>query len=261
MTMKEKVIVVTGASSGIGAAIVKNAAEKGHHPVLIARSRDKLENVQREIEGKGKTCSTFQADVTNETEVAEVVSFLHESFSSVDVLINNAGVGRFAFVEQLTAEETKEMLEVNVLSVFYLVKAVLPSMKKNGGGHIINIGSQAGRLATPKSSIYAASKHALIGFSNALRLEAEPYHIYVSSVNPGPVRTPFFQKADPSGSYEKAVEKLLIEPDDLAKKVMRTIEKPKREINIPWWMAGLSKLYGLFPGLVEKAGKKQFQKK
>ncbi|MFB4162547.1 SDR family NAD(P)-dependent oxidoreductase [Alteribacillus sp. JSM 102045] len=261
MAVKGKVIVITGASSGIGAALAKKAAEKGHYPVLIARSKNKLENLKEEIENKGKSCSIYQIDVTNEQEVNQFVIFLHELFSKVDVLINNAGVGRFALTEDLTVEKTKEMLEVNVLSVFYLVKAVLPAMKKNRSGHIINIGSQAGRLATPRSSIYAASKHALIGFSNALRLETEPYHIYVSTVNPGPVRTPFFQKADPSGNYEKAVEKLFIEPDDLAKKVMHIIEKPKRELNTPWWMACLSKLHGLFPSLIERAGKKQFQKK
>ncbi|SDG94382.1 hypothetical protein SAMN05192534_10194 [Alteribacillus persepolensis] len=255
-------IVITGASSGIGESLARMAATQGHYPVLMARSKKHLQRIQRDIQADGGACSIYVCDVTDEQQVKQTAASIMDDVKKVDILINNAGLGRFMLTEETTAEDAKAMVDVNILGLFYVVKAVLPFMKAKKQGHIINIGSQAGRLATPKSSMYAATKHALIGFSNALRLETEPDGIFVSTVNPGPVKTSFFQKADPSGRYEKSIKRFAMETDDVAKQVWdAAIEKRKREVNIPKWMAAVSKLHAMFPGLIETLGKRQFYKK
>ncbi|MDQ0299018.1 short-subunit dehydrogenase [Salibacterium salarium] len=261
MARTPKNILITGASSGIGAELAKKAADNGDYPLLVARSVQKLKSLEKELRRMGCVCSIFPVDVTDEQAVIEMIVEIEQHFGEIDVVINNAGVGTFDLVENLTSEDVKQMINVNITGVFNITKTILPYMKTRNDGHIINIGSQAGRLATPKSSIYAATKHALIGFSNALRLETSAFSIRVSIVNPGPVRTPFIRKADPSGNYEKAVENFFVDPAKLAKKIMGLVDKPRRELNLPWWMAAAARIHAVIPAVVEKLGNRQFKKK
>ena len=127
-------------------------------------------------------------------------------------------------------------------------------MKESRKGHIINIVSMAGLIATSKSSLYSATKFAAIGFSNALRLELIPYGVYVTTVNPGPIRTGFFDQADPDGSYLKSVDRFLLEPDAVARKIVKIIGKNKRELNLPVLLNLAHKFYTLFPKLADKLG-------
>lgn len=134
-------------------------------------------------------------------------------------------------------------------------------MKNRRSGHIINIASQAGKIATPKSSVYAATKHAVLGFTDSLRMEAEQHGIFVTAVNPGPIRTNFFHIADQSGEYVKNVERWMLSPEKVAKRVVSIMMTPTREVNMPRWMNIGSQLYRLFPSVVEKVGKRAFFKK
>lgn len=134
-------------------------------------------------------------------------------------------------------------------------------MKERGKGHIINIVSMAGLIATSKSSLYSATKFAAIGFSNALRLELTPDSVYVTTVNPGPIRTAFFDQADPDGSYLKSVDRFLLEPDAVAKKIVKTIGKNKRELNLPLSLNLAHKFYSLFPKLADKLAGETFNYK
>ena len=134
-------------------------------------------------------------------------------------------------------------------------------MKESRKGHIINIVSMAGLIATGKSSLYSATKFAAIGFSNALRLELMLYGVYVTTVNPGPIRTAFFDQADPDGVYLQSVERFLLEPDAVAKKIVKIIGKNKRELNLPILLNLAHKFYTLFPKLADKFAGETFNYK
>ncbi|WP_085992649.1 SDR family NAD(P)-dependent oxidoreductase [Oceanobacillus senegalensis] len=251
--LKNKTIVITGASSGIGEKVARKVAEKGATPILLARSSDKLEKISKEIkEDFSVTCLYFQLDVSDTKQVKrEFDKILHE-VSSIDILINNAGFGIFDAFHEASLDEIDRMFKVNVLGLMACTKQVLPSMLEKNTGHIVNIASQAGKLATPKSSGYSASKHAVLGFTNSLRLELSKTDIYISAVNPGPIETKFFETADRSGSYVENVKKYMLQSDKVADKIVQLLINPKRELNIPKWMNFGNKLYNLFPGIADK---------
>lgn len=155
----------------------------------------------------------------------------------------------------------KGMFNVNVIGLMVCTRMVLPKMREQRSGHIINIASQAGKIATPKSSVYAATKHAVLGYTNSLRMELADYNVYVTAVNPGPIATNFFQIADEKGTYVKNVKRIMLQPEYVAKKVVDKIFTPAREINLPRWMNAGSIIYTLFPRLFERLGKKAFNQK
>lgn len=257
-----KYVVITGASSGIGKLIAYKAAEFSAIPILLARNVEKLAEIASEIEKQFNiTCIYRQLDVSDVESVQSVFTDILAQIPQVDVLVNNAGFGVFKEAMEGTLSELKSMFEVNVFGLIACTKMVLPKMIEKNGGHIINVASQAGKLATPKSSFYSASKHAVLGFTNSLRLEVAKHNIYVSAVNPGPIKTNFFNIADESGTYVKNVEKWMLDPLDVAEKIVAMMLTPKRELNLPGWMNVGSRLYHLFPQLIEKLGGSAFDKK
>ncbi|WP_088035695.1 SDR family NAD(P)-dependent oxidoreductase [Evansella clarkii] len=259
---KNLTVVITGASRGIGQYAAFEVAKRGGIPVLLARSGEKLQAVSEAIKKEtGITPFTFKLDVTNEQEVERVFNEISDEAGPVDALINNAGFGIFESVEEGSLDNFRAMFDVNLYGAVACTKAVLPQMRKRGSGHIIFIASLAGKLATPKSSGYSATKHALLGFANSLRMELDHSGIHVSVVNPGPVRTDFFHTADSTGEYRKNVEKFMLDPEKVALRLVNLIEKPKREVNLPFWMGLGAKLYQLFPGLTEAVAGSQFKKK
>jgi uncharacterized protein len=150
---------------------------------------------------------------------------------------------------------------VNVYGLVASTKMVLPAMMQRKKGHIINIASQAAKISTPKSSLYAATKHAVLGFTNSLRLEVKEHNIYVTSVNPGPMKTEFFTIADKEGNYIKNVGRWMLDPNKVAKIIVDSMLTSRREINLPGWMNAGSTLYQLMPKLVELLAGKAFFKK
>ncbi|MFC5712267.1 SDR family NAD(P)-dependent oxidoreductase [Thalassorhabdus alkalitolerans] len=260
--MKNKVIVITGASSGLGAWIARAAARKGAKElVLIARSEDKLLALKEEIIKLGGNAMVLPGDITETEQVIKGIEKILREKGHIDVLINNAGYGLFEKVIDTPIEDIQGMFAVNAVGLIQMTRAVLPSMTARKQGHIINISSQAGKIATPKSAVYSATKHAVLGFTNSLRMEVEDDGIIVSAVNPGPIKTPFFEKADKQGTYEKNVEKFMLSPDKVARKTLKLIKKPKREMNLPLWMNAGAKIYGVAPRLLERAAGKQFKQK
>jgi short-subunit dehydrogenase len=158
-------------------------------------------------------------------------------------------------------DEMKNMFEVNVYGLVACTKMVLPAMIERKKGHIINIASQAGKISTPKSSLYSATKHAVLGFTNSLRMEVKNSNIYVTSVNPGPIKTDFFTIADKQGNYVKNVERWMLDPNKVARKIVHSMFTPKREINLPGWMNAGSTIYQVMPKLFERMAGKAFLKK
>jgi uncharacterized protein len=260
--LHNKIIVITGASSGIGLTLALDVAKKGGIPVLLARSTDKLQKASEEIlKTTGIEASFYTVDVADNDAVVHTFAQILKKYQKVDVLINNAGYAIFDSFIDAKLDDIKGMFDVNVFGLIACTKAVLPAMIAENKGQIINIASQAGKLATPKSSVYSATKHAVLAITNSLRMELIDTNIFVSAVNPGPIKTPFFDRADVTGNYTKNVEKFMLEPAFVSEKILQLIKKPKRELNLPGWMGLGTTLYQLFPGLVEKlAGKKLNQK-
>lgn len=260
--LKGKTVVITGASGGLGEELAYRCAANGANLVLLARNVKKLEQAAGKIHEKyGVDCLSLELDLSRHEDIPEVFRIIFEKAGQVDVLVNNAGYGVFAEAVDATPEDVQGMFAVNVVGLIVCTKEVIPSMRKRKSGHIINISSQAGKLATPKSSVYSATKHAVLGYTNSLRMELARDGVFVTAVNPGPMATNFFDLADPSGNYIKNLGRHILSTEKVAEKVVAAMFTNRREINLPGWMNAGSILYTLFPGLVERLGKKAFFKK
>lgn len=260
--LQGKVVVITGASGGIGKEIAIQSAQRGARLVLLARSLDKLQTLKADLNSQfGVDVFVYKLDVSDTEQVEKVFADIFVQVGEVDVLVNNAGFGTFKEVLDTELEETKAMFAVNVIGLMACTKFVLPHMKRKQAGHIINIASQAGKMATPKSTLYSSTKFAVLGYSNALRLELMADRIHVTTVNPGPIETNFFNIADESGTYVKNIKKFMLKPEDVAGKIVGAMLTNKREINLPGWMDLAGKWYTLFPKITETLGKKAFFKK
>ncbi|GAA4855230.1 SDR family oxidoreductase [Paenibacillus vulneris] len=253
-----KVAVITGASSGIGAIMAQKLAEKGATPVLLARSVDKLEQVADSLRVPS---GIYQVDVTSTEQVNETIQKVISHYGRIDILINNAGYGVFEKFVDAPIEEFEGMMDVNYMGTVRCTKAVLPHMLKAGSGHIVNIASMAGKIGSAKSSGYSATKHAVLGFTNCLRQELVDTGVHITAMNPGPIDTPFFDRADPTGNYVNNVKWFMLKPEQVADKVVRAIERQIPEIDMPF-MAGVGvKLFQLFPRAFDKIAYKVLNKK
>lgn len=187
-----KVVVITGASSGIGEASARRLASDGACVVLGARRADRLAALAAEIEELGGQTAWQATDVTSRESVESLAEFARASFGPVDVLVNNAGLMPQAPLDQLRVDEWERMIDVNVKGVLYGIAAVLPEMRQRGSGHIVNLGSVAGHKVFPRAAVYCASKFAVRAITEGLRQEAGP-EIRVTLVSPGVVATEITQ--------------------------------------------------------------------
>lgn len=248
---KAKKILITGATSGVGLMLANNLHEAGHEVWATGRNSSVLKNLAE------NGIHTIEADLT----VDQSFDSLFQNVGTPDTIIHCAGVGTFAYLLDMDEREMEKMLQVNVLAPMKLTKYFAEKMKLRGSGHFIFVASQAGKVATPKASVYAASKHAIIGFANAVRMELKEYGVVVTTINPGPIDTPFLDLADRTGNYRNSMRKHLLAPDKVVSSIERVIEKPVREVDLPSYMSLTSKLYALAPSIVETVGKKYFTKK
>ena len=212
-------ILITGASGGLAQEMVKLLPDD--QLILLGRNKEKLS----ELYGNHPHVELIEIDITDDSVLEDLVADLYLRYGKIDILINNAGYGIFEEFDKISDKDIHQMFEVNTFALMNLSRRFGARMKERGKGHIINIISMAGLIATAKSSLYSATKFAAIGFSNALRLELMPYGVYLTTVNLGPIRTGFFDQADPDGSYLKSVDRFLLEPDAVAKKIVKTIGK------------------------------------
>jgi short-subunit dehydrogenase len=260
--LTNKNVVITGASGGIGLSIATLCAERGANVVLLARRLDVLEGIQKKLQERfSGSIHVYKLDVSNTDEVKTVFSKVLTELGRIDVLVNNAGYGVFDAAHDVSIKDAKGMFGVNVIGLIACTSMVLPLMRQQRSGHIINIASQAGKIATPKSSVYSATKHAVIGYTNSLRMELSDVNITVTAVNPGPIETNFFNIADEKGTYVKSVERYMLKPEFVARKVVDAMLTRTREINLPRWMNAGSIAFALFPRLFERIGKQMLNKK
>ncbi len=186
-----QVAIVTGASRGIGRAIALSLARAGADAVLAARTAAALEGVAEEIRALGRQALVVPTDVREEPAVGELIARTLERFGRADILVNNAGLGHFGPVDELPVSQFDEMLSVNLRAAFLCTRAVVPAMKRQGGGAILNIASVAGLVGNPSLSGYNASKFGLMGFSEATMLELRHFGIKVIALCPGSTATDF----------------------------------------------------------------------
>ncbi|HWP38515.1 MAG TPA: SDR family NAD(P)-dependent oxidoreductase [Gemmatimonadales bacterium] len=224
MNLAQAICVVTGATEGIGRAIATALANRGARLALCARTPLNVERVVRELRAHGATAVGQACDVSDPGQVRRFADFVRHELGPPDVLVNNAGIGHFVDVADMSLEQFDETFAVNVRGVFLMTKAFLPDMQRRGRGDIVNIASLAGRNAVAGAAAYAASKHAVLGFSKSLMLEVRRHGIRVIAICPGTVVTPFAGK---SGlDIERPEQKLT--PEDVAHAVIATLEAADR---------------------------------
>lgn len=246
-----KKVFITGATSGIGRKMAERCIHLGYTVYATGRNESSLKTL------KDLGAIVFKADLRNKKDLKDVI----EQLPLLDVAILNAGLGIFENFFDLSEEDIDTMLDTNVRAPIMLARAISQKMIPARKGHLIIVSSQAGKVATKKASIYASSKHAMTGFINGARLELAQYNIQVTGIYPGPIDTPFLQKADATDAYRVAVKTFLMEPEKVVNATIRAIERPVREVNLPRVMGITSKLYAVAPTIVEFVGKGFFNKK
>lgn len=187
-----QVALITGCSSGFGLLTAVELARRGFRVFATMRDLSRASRLDQELQRAGATAAKLQLDVTDSDNVASTVDQVTREAGAVDVLVNNAGFGIAGAVEDLTLDELRDQFETNFFGMVALTKQVLPSMRERRRGHIINVSSINGRLALPLLSAYCASKYAVEGFSEAMRLELRPYNVFVSLIEPGTFSTDIF---------------------------------------------------------------------
>jgi len=251
MEMDGKVVVITGASMGIGEEIAKIFVNKGASVVLLSRDASRAEAARHRIGHTDRTLA-MACDVRNREEIERALALTLHHFDRVDVWVNNAGVGIRDAVAEMESQAVRELFETNFFGAVSCIQAVVPAMRETGGGAIINISSVAGHIPVPFMSLYCASKFALNAIGKGARIELKRDHINVLTVCPGYVRTDF-------GTHMVASRKGNIRPQSVrgitaervAQAAYRGYRQGKREVIVPWTMIPMIKLYQLFPGLVE----------
>lgn len=253
MPDSQSVILITGASSGIGAAVARLFAQEGFRVALAARRLERLQSLAQEIQASGGQALPVAADVSSWEEMSSLVSTTLECFGQIDVLFNNAGFGRLKWLEELDPQaDIEPQLCVNLLGEILLARAVLPHMIARRRGHIINMASVAGLVATPTYTVYAATKFGVRGFTEALRREVGVYGIHVSAVYPGGVRTEFDEHAGIQRKTKKTTPPALrLEPEDVARGVLGLVRRPRRALILPWPMKFAVWMNDLFPSLMD----------
>ncbi|MDR3386484.1 MAG: SDR family NAD(P)-dependent oxidoreductase [Rudaea sp.] len=225
-----RVALVTGASSGIGDATARALAAAGAQVAIVARRKDRLDVLARELTQSGAQALAIPADLAREDENRRIVAETEAQFGRLDILVNNAGVMLLSPVEGADPADWRRMLELNVLGLMVSSQAALAGMRSRGGGHIVNIASTAGRIANANVSGYSASKFAVVAFSESLRREVYKDHIRVSVIEPGVVETELREHIPHAGTRQAidawAASMRQLQPEDIANAVLYCVSQP-----------------------------------
>lgn len=222
----DKVVLITGASSGIGAAIARELGAAGAKVALGARRTDRMEALAKEIRSTGGQVMVRRLDVTDRADVAAFAEAARETFGRVDVIVNNAGVMPLSLMASLKVDEWDRMVDVNIKGVLYGIAAVLPEMTGRGSGHIINIASIGALAVSPTAAVYCATKYAVRAISDGLRQEHDS--IRVTCIHPGVVESELADSiTDPvAAEAMKTYRAIALKPDAIGRAVRYAIEQP-----------------------------------
>jgi len=251
----DKIAVITGASSGIGAATARKFARQGMHVVLVARRRERLEQLADEIRLSGGKASIIAADLSTEADRERVFALVEAEYGRVDVLVNNAGLGWYGFSTDMPWTIASEILQVNVAAAVHFTLLFLKKMRSLGSGHIINIGSISGSLPSQGVALYGATKSFLDNFTTALYRELTGTRLHVSVVRAGPVLTEFCDTAaSRQGGMHVPTERMGVTADTIANQVWKLLEHPRRVIYVPRWMGITPLIENSFGWLIDRLG-------
>ncbi|WP_322923856.1 SDR family oxidoreductase [Paenibacillus campi] len=258
VTLVNKIVLITGASSGIGARTAEMLVRQGAIPILTARSQPKLEQLSQQLQGQHRM---FNMDVQQQEQIEYVVAQIVDEYGRIDILLNNAGYGQFTSILDTDVQAYEQMMDVNYMGTVRCTRTVLPHMLKAGQGQIINVASMAGKFATAQSTAYTATKFAVLGFTNSLRQELRGTGITVSAINPGPVNTAFFERADPSGTYVSNVSGFMLSTDKVCHELIRMMKRRREEVDLPRYAGVAVRLYQLCPRLIDRLTYSFFDRK
>jgi len=254
ISIKDKVVLITGASSGFGKDAARLFAKEGCKVVLAARRLDRLQTLAAEIQSAGGEALAIPVDVAERAEIEVMVQTALDLYGRIDILFNNAGFGSVNWLEKFDPERNIEtLIRVNLIGTMLVTRAVLPHMLKRREGHIINMASVGGLIAAPTITTYSASKFGVRAFTDALRREVSPFDIHVSGIYPGPATTEFGQRLERTRSREtiKRFKYPHLTSEYVASRVVDVAKRPRRTLVIPWWFRIITTLDTLFPVAVD----------
>lgn len=253
-SLRGKVVLITGASSGFGEDAARLFAKEGCKVVLAARRLERLQALAQEIQSQGGEALAVPVDVNEAAEIQVMVQSVLDVYERIDILFNNAGFGALDWFENLQPQRQIETLvRVNLTGTMLVTRAVLPAMIRERSGHIINMSSVAGLIASPLLTTYSASKYGVRAFTDALRREVAPFGIKVSGVYPGPAETEFGSHLDRHRGREKinSLIDLRMTSEYVARRVVDLAKRPRRSLVIPWWFRLITTFDTLFPVIVD----------
>jgi uncharacterized protein len=250
MLVNDKVVVVTGASSGIGAATAKAMAKAGGRVVLLARSSDLLDRVAGEIGGDARP---FAVDLADADAVAEVVARITAEFGTPDIIVNNAGAGKWLFVDETKPAEAVQMMAVPYFAAFNVTHAFLPAMLKRNSGHLVFVSSVASRFVWPGATAYIAARWAVRGFSDALRADLDGTGIVITLYESGVVTSDYWKHNPGSRERVPKIAKMVpdVTPEQVADALVNAVERNRRHVVIPFMMRMTCWNHALFPWAVQ----------
>ncbi len=253
MTIKEKVVVVTGASSGIGAATAKAMAKAGGKVALLARTKELLDQVAGEIGSSGGTARGYPVDLADADAVAVVAKRITEELGTPDIIVNNAGAGKWLFVDETTPAQAAQMMAVPYFAAFNLTHAFLPAMLKRNSGHLVFISSVGSRFVWPGATAYIAARWAVRGFSEALRSDLDGTGIGVTLYESGVVTSEYWKHNTGSRERVPKIAKMVpdVTPEQAANAIVIAVERNKRHIVVPFMMRMTCWNHALFPWAVQ----------
>jgi short-subunit dehydrogenase len=231
-TLTDKVVLITGASAGIGRATALAFAREGAVLALVARSEDRLHQLSDDIKQYGNRTEVFPVDVADRDRVFALMDQIMDAFGRIDILVNNAGIGLLSPIVDMKSSDVKRVIDVNLFGLIWCTQAALPHMIRQNRGHIINVSSIAGKRAMPYMSTYCASKFAVQAFSESLRVETAPHNINVSVICPPRVQTEFDQTAMMQQPVGLRVKFQGITAESVASVIVRTARRRYREVII-----------------------------
>lgn len=253
MKINSKLVLVTGASSGMGEGIAKAMAKAGGRLILLARNQAELDRVAGAIKAMGGEAHAFPVDLKDADAVAKVATQITSQLGTPDVIVNNAGAGKWRFVDETTPAEAVEMMALPYFATFNVIHAFLPAMLKRNSGHIVNISSVASRFVWPGATAYTAARWAVRGFTEALRADLDRTNINVTLYESASVKSPYWEHNP--GSAERVPGIAVIIPklnvEDVGAAVVKGVERNKKLVIIPLMTKMIYWQHVFFPWLVQ----------
>jgi short-subunit dehydrogenase len=251
MTLQGKVVVITGASAGIGKETALALGKERASVVVSARRTDRLQQIALQIEQAGGSALALTADVSDEAQVQKIVSEALNRFGRIDVWINNAGVGLYATLEETSAELMEKIWRTNFMSTFYGIRHVVPVMKRQKSGHIITVSSVVGKRATPLNAAYCSTKFGQVGLMESARMELKNFGIQCSLIYPGSTESEFIEAQENPAKRPVRRHGPVQTSEQVAKEIVKAIRNPKAEVMTQSYGRILTIMNSISPGLLD----------